>query len=76
MPPLLTVQEQFSKVLNRRHVTKEEADSSSNELRWLVLTHPCPTEVNMDALLIFIPVTNPNDSYLAQGMDLEGVFGT
>lgn len=47
MPPLLTVQEQFSKVLNRRHVTKEEADSSLNELRWLVLTYPCPSEVSV-----------------------------
>lgn len=77
MPPILTVQEQFSKILNRHHVTKEEADSSSNELRWLVLTHPCPTEVNnVDALLIFIH-TSKHDSYLlAQGMDLEGVFGT
>ncbi|KAJ8660851.1 hypothetical protein O0I10_003495 [Lichtheimia ornata] len=65
MPPLLTVQEQFSKVLNRRHVTKEEADSSLNELRWLVLTYPCPSELRGWIWKVFLKLEVSASCYIS-----------
>lgn len=60
MPPILTIQEQFSRILNRRHATKEDVESSLNELRWLVLAHPCPTEVCFMLIIIKEPVLIAN----------------